>query len=169
MASTCGWARTPEILSWLTSVMQAPHETPAAAPMLPEGGITLGHIFELFELATDARAVNEMEGSSTSTGVLLETWLHHLGVLVLPGPPTGKETTTSRARYSRLKRALKEHRRQWKVALTRRAKIQVRPPPLTAATPPHPHLPASTTLLTHRIRVCARSGRGAPTLTSRRG
>ena len=55
MAFTCGWARTPEVCSWLTGVMQAPHETPAAAPMIPEGGITLGHVLELLVLATDAR------------------------------------------------------------------------------------------------------------------
>jgi len=110
-ASEC-WARSAATLLWLEECLQSPQISHDAELILPQGGLTRGHLFELTRMAVDSSVYDAFDGvCSRDAGVALHIWLYHLQggeASQLPLPTASRTPLSSKLRRD-AKKALEEH------------------------------------------------------------
>jgi hypothetical protein len=92
--------------------LQSPQISHDAELILPQGGLTRGHLFELTRMAVDSSVYDAFDGvCSRDAGVALHIWLYHLQggeASQLPLPTASRTPLSSKLRRD-AKKALEEH------------------------------------------------------------
>ena len=112
MAASEEWARRAATLLWLEQCLQSPQTPHDAELILPQGGLTRGHLFELTRMAGDSSVYDTFDSvCSRDAGVALHIWLYHLQggeASRLPLPTASQTPLNSKLRRDS-KKALEEH------------------------------------------------------------